>query len=63
MGEDLAEELRKFHIPDFSNWTNHDSYRVAFEKLVKDLAAAHQTTPPDADRTRLLCYCFIDTER
>jgi hypothetical protein len=21
-GEDLAEEVRKYHIPDFSNWNN-----------------------------------------
>jgi len=25
-GEDLAEEVRKYHLPDFSNWKNHDAF-------------------------------------
>lgn len=25
-GEDLAEEVRKYHTPDFSNWKNHDAF-------------------------------------
>jgi hypothetical protein len=24
--EDLAEEVRKYHIPDFSNWKNHAAF-------------------------------------
>ena len=36
-GSDLAAEIRSYHIPDFSNWKNHDSYQDIFEKLVKDL--------------------------
>jgi len=38
-GQDLVEEVRKYHIPDFSNWKDHDSYRQAFERLVRDLKA------------------------
>ena len=34
---DLAEEIRQHFIPDFSNWKEHDSYRDAFDRLVKDL--------------------------
>jgi hypothetical protein len=26
----LAEEVRKYHIPDFSNWKNHDAFEKAF---------------------------------
>jgi hypothetical protein len=36
-GEDLAEEVRKYHIPDFSNWKNHDAFKHAFARLEKDL--------------------------
>jgi hypothetical protein len=38
-GEDLAEEVRKYHIPDFSNWKNHDAFEAAFARLEKDLRA------------------------
>lgn len=36
-GEDLAEEVRKYHIPDFSNWKNHDAFERAFARLEKNL--------------------------
>ena len=36
-GEDLAEEVRKYHIPDFSHWKNHDAFEAAFARLEKDL--------------------------
>ena len=38
-GEDLAEEVRKFYIPDFSNWRDHDSFEKAFARLLADLKA------------------------
>ena len=38
-GEDMAEEIRQYFIPDFSNWKDHDSYQTAFQQLVKDLTA------------------------
>jgi hypothetical protein len=36
-GGDLAEEVRKYHLPDFSNWKNHDAFEHAFARLEKDL--------------------------
>lgn len=36
-GKDVAKEIRSFFIPDFSNWKDHDSYQVAFKKLLEDL--------------------------
>ena len=49
-GEDLAEEVRKYHIPDFSNWKNHAAFERAFapptfhfgatSRLEKDLRAS-----------------------
>jgi hypothetical protein len=32
-----AEEVRKYHLPDFSNWKNHDAFERAFARLEKDL--------------------------
>jgi uncharacterized protein YjbI with pentapeptide repeats len=37
IGKDSAREIREFHIPDFSNWKDHDSYKLAFDKLLDDL--------------------------
>jgi len=36
-GKDSAREIREYFIPDFSHWKKHNSYRVAFDRLVKDL--------------------------
>jgi hypothetical protein len=36
-GCDMALEVRKYHIPDFSNWKNHDSFEDAFARLLDDL--------------------------
>ena len=36
-GEDLAEAVRKHHLPDFSHWKNHDAFEAAFARLEKDL--------------------------
>ena len=38
-GKDLAEEVRQYFIPDFSNWKNHDEFEAAFSRLLKDLRA------------------------
>lgn len=48
-GTDLGEELQKYFIPDFSSWKDHDSYRTAFERLMKDLKAG--TSGPGARQT------------
>jgi uncharacterized protein YjbI with pentapeptide repeats len=37
IGKDSAREIREFHIPDFSKWKDHDSYRLAFDRLLDDL--------------------------
>jgi uncharacterized protein YjbI with pentapeptide repeats len=39
IGIDSAREIREYFVPDFSNWKDHDSYTVAFERLVRDLKA------------------------
>jgi hypothetical protein len=45
-GKDLAVEVREYHIPDFSNWKNHDSFETAFKRLVRDLRKNEPTAPP-----------------
>jgi hypothetical protein len=39
-GEDLAEEVRSYFIPDFSNWKSHDDFERAFARLLSDLKAS-----------------------
>ncbi len=39
-GRDLAREIREYFIPDFSLWKkDHDTYSMAFERLLRDLKA------------------------
>ena len=38
-GKDRGREIRKYFIPDFSNWKDHDPYQEAFQRLVSDLKA------------------------
>jgi hypothetical protein len=44
-GIDLAEEVREYFIPDFSNWKDHDAYKKAFDRLLKDLQGAAKADP------------------
>jgi len=37
LGEDIAKEIREFHLSDFSHWKTHDAYRRAFERLLNAL--------------------------
>lgn len=36
-GIDIARELRSYHIPDFSNWTDSASFETQLAKIVKSL--------------------------
>jgi TIR domain len=40
LGTDLAQAIRSYYIPDFTNWTNEESYQIAFERLVRDLSGS-----------------------
>jgi hypothetical protein len=40
---DLGMEIRKYLIPDFSNWKDHDAFEATFARLIENLKAA---TPP-----------------
>lgn len=36
-GKDLAEEVRGYFVPDFSQWKEHDAFEAAFARLLADL--------------------------
>ncbi len=36
-GEDLAEKVREYHIPDLSQWKDHDAFERGFAELMHDL--------------------------
>jgi hypothetical protein len=38
-GEDLGQEMRRYHIPDFTNWKDQDAFEAAFGRLLRDLKA------------------------
>lgn len=40
-GRDLAREVRKYYIPDFSDWKDHDAYQEAFNELTRGLKEAN----------------------
>jgi len=45
LGEDIAQEIREYHIQDFSTWkTDHDSYTKSFDALLKALKSADAPT-------------------
>jgi uncharacterized protein YjbI with pentapeptide repeats len=44
-GKDSAREIREYYIPDFSSWKNHDSYKLAFDRLLKDLQGKPESFP------------------
>jgi hypothetical protein len=39
IGIDSAAEIREYFIPDFSQWKDHDQYKKAFDRLLRDLKA------------------------
>jgi hypothetical protein len=45
-GADLARDIRRFFIPDFSNWKDHDSFEKTFSQLLRDL---QEETPNPAE--------------
>ena len=44
-GDDVAQEIREYHIPDFSTWkADHESYAKSFDALLKALKNADAQT-------------------
>ena len=43
--ENIASEVWEYFIPDFTIWKNHDSFKVAFDRLLQDLNAKDETKP------------------
>ena len=47
-GKDLAREVREYHVPDFTNWKDHDAFELAFARLLRDLRATEALPVPGA---------------
>jgi len=45
-GKDLAVEIREYHIPDFSNWKDHDAFEAVFANLLRDLQQPREIVTP-----------------
>jgi len=45
-GKDSAREIREYFIPDFSNWKDHDAYKIAFDRLLVDLQGKTSAPAP-----------------
>jgi len=43
LAEDVAEEIREYFIPGFSNWKDHDSFEAGFARLLRDLKFEEST--------------------
>lgn len=41
-GVDVARKIREYFIPDFSNWTDAQSFELAVTRLLRDLRASEQ---------------------
>jgi hypothetical protein len=37
--------VRKFFIPDFTSWKDHDAFEAGFGRLLRDLKAEGPSTP------------------
>jgi hypothetical protein len=46
-GTDLARAVRAIHIPDFTNWRDHDAFEAAFQSLLEDLRASDAVSEAD----------------
>jgi hypothetical protein len=50
VGEDLALEIRRYFIPDFSNWKDHDPFENGFKRLIGPRCPSPLTLPVAAVR-------------
>jgi uncharacterized protein YjbI with pentapeptide repeats len=44
-GIDMAGEIREYFIPDFSHWSDRESYNKALDRLLKDLKGENANKP------------------
>ena len=41
-GTDLAAFVRSYYIPDFERWKEHEHYKKAFARLMRDLKSGER---------------------
>ncbi len=55
-GHDLADVVRSYFIPDFSNWKDHDAFERAFTKFLNALKAVDEPPADGQDNEKRLQY-------
>ena len=55
-GHDLADVVRSYFIPDFSNWKDHNSFERAFTRFLDALKAADEPPVNGQDHEKRLQY-------
>jgi hypothetical protein len=51
-GKNIARELGKYFILDFSNWKDHDQFEAAFSRLLKDLRTESPLSAAKTSKSR-----------
>jgi TIR domain/Pentapeptide repeats (8 copies) len=44
-GKDVAKVVREYHLPDFSNWIDHERFEAAFTRLLAELKPEKSAGP------------------
>jgi ribosomal protein L29 len=52
-GNDVAEEVRQYFIPDFTNWKDHDAFEATFSRLLRDLKLTEAPPVPASPKQTL----------
>ena len=55
-GQDLADEVRKYFIPDFSHWKDHDNFEREFTLLLEALKAVDEPPAPGPPAEQIIAY-------
>lgn len=55
-GHDLADVVRSYFIPDFSNWKDHDAFERAFTKFLDALKAVDEPPVDGQDHEKRLAF-------
>ena len=55
-GQDLADEVRQYFIPDFAQWKDHDCFEPEFGRLLAALKAVDDPPAPGPPPAKVIAY-------
>jgi hypothetical protein len=55
-GQDLADEVRQYFIPDFAQWKEHDRFEHEFGRLLAALKAVDDPPAPGPPPAKVIAY-------